>query len=45
MLGGVGIARNDPDFIAAFVVNHVLGGGSFSSRLDVDTEKPAEIRS
>jgi zinc protease len=33
MLGGVGIARNDPDFIAAFVVNHVLGGGSFSSRL------------
>jgi zinc protease len=33
MLGGVGIPRNDPDFIAAFVVNHVLGGGSFSSRL------------
>jgi zinc protease len=33
MLGGIGIARNDPDFIAAFVVNHVLGGGSFSSRL------------
>jgi zinc protease len=33
MLGGVGIARNDPDFMAAFVVNHVLGGGSFSSRL------------
>jgi zinc protease len=33
MLGGVGIPRNDPDFMAAFVVNHVLGGGSFSSRL------------
>jgi zinc protease len=33
ILGGVGIPRNDPDFIAAFVVNHVLGGGSFSSRL------------
>jgi zinc protease len=33
ILGGVGIARNDPDFMAAFVVNHVLGGGSFSSRL------------
>jgi zinc protease len=31
--GGVGIARKDPDFIAAFVVNHILGGGSFSSRL------------
>ena len=33
ILGGVGIARHDPDFMAAFVVNHVLGGGSFSSRL------------
>jgi zinc protease len=33
MLGGVGIPRHDPDFMAAFVVNHVLGGGSFSSRL------------
>jgi zinc protease len=32
-LGGVGIARKDPDFMAAFVVNHILGGGSFSSRL------------
>jgi zinc protease len=33
MLGGVGVPRNDPDFVAAFVVNHILGGGSFSSRL------------
>jgi zinc protease len=33
ILGGVGIPRDDPDFMAAFVVNHVLGGGSFSSRL------------
>jgi zinc protease len=32
-LGGQGIARNDPDFMAAYVVNHILGGGSFSSRL------------
>ncbi len=31
--GGPGIARKDPDFIAAFIVNHILGGGSFSSRL------------
>ena len=31
--GGTGIERKDPDFIAAFVVNHILGGGSFSSRL------------
>lgn len=31
--GGVGIARRDPDFYAAYVVNHILGGGSFTSRL------------
>lgn len=31
--GGTGIARKDPDFIPAFIVNHILGGGSFSSRL------------
>ncbi|KLN62342.1 hypothetical protein WH96_02185 [Kiloniella spongiae] len=28
-----GISRDDPDYYAAFIVNHVLGGGSFSSRL------------
>jgi zinc protease len=33
MIGGTGIARNDPDFMAAFVLNHVLGGSAFSSRL------------
>ncbi len=31
--GGPGIARKDPDFMAAYIVNHVLGGGAFSSRL------------
>jgi zinc protease len=31
--GGAGIARHDPDFMAAYLVNHILGGGSFSSRL------------
>ncbi len=31
--GGQGIARNDPDFMAAYIVNHILGGGDFSSRL------------
>ncbi len=31
--GGPGIGRSDPDFMAAYIVNHVLGGGSFSSRL------------
>jgi zinc protease len=33
IFGGSGIARKDPDFMAAYLVNHVLGGGSFSSRL------------
>jgi zinc protease len=33
MLGGVGIPRKDPDFLAAFLVNHILGGGTMSSRL------------
>ncbi|HSL78747.1 MAG TPA: pitrilysin family protein [Pseudolabrys sp.] len=31
--GGPGIARSDPQFMAAYIVNHILGGGSFSSRL------------
>ncbi len=31
--GGPGIGRSDPDFMAAYIVNHILGGGSFSSRL------------
>jgi len=33
LMGGMGLTRKDPDFIAAFVVNHILGGGSFTSRL------------
>lgn len=31
--GRPGLKRDDPDFIPAFVVNHILGGGAFSSRL------------
>jgi zinc protease len=31
--GGPGIMRHDPDFMAAYVVNHILGGGSLTSRL------------
>jgi zinc protease len=31
--GGPGIGRKDPDFMAAYIVNHILGGGAFSSRL------------
>lgn len=33
MFGGMGLKRKDPDFIPAFVLNHILGGGTFSSRL------------
>jgi zinc protease len=28
-----GIERNDPQFFAAYLMNHILGGGSFTSRL------------
>jgi zinc protease len=31
--GTRGIGRSDPDFMAAYIVNHILGGGAFSSRL------------
>jgi zinc protease len=31
--GGPGVKRSDPDFMAAYVVNHILGGGGSSSRL------------
>jgi zinc protease len=31
--GGPGILRQDPDFMAAYLVNHILGGGSSASRL------------
>src|SRR3954462_7542580 len=31
--GGPGMRRHDPDFMAGYVVNHILGGGGLSSRL------------
>ncbi|HZC58048.1 MAG TPA: pitrilysin family protein [Xanthobacteraceae bacterium] len=31
--GGPGIARKDPDFMAAYIINHILGGGASDSRL------------
>jgi len=33
VFGGPGLARNDPDFMTGYIVNHVLAGGTFSSRL------------
>lgn len=33
LFGQAGIKRNHPDFYAAYVMNYVLGGGGFESRL------------
>ena len=33
LFGGPSIKRDDPDFMAAYIVNHIIGGGSLSSRL------------
>lgn len=33
LIGQLGIARRDPDFLALLVGNHILGGGGFTSRL------------
>lgn len=41
IFGHEGIARDDPDFIPAYVMNYVLGGGGFTSRL---TEEVREKR-
>jgi zinc protease len=31
--GSPGVKRDDPNFMAAYIVNHILGGGTLSSRL------------
>ena len=33
LIGGTGVARDDPDFFPLFVGNYVLGGGGFDSRM------------
>ncbi len=33
LFGQKGLTREDPDFYAAYVANHILGGGGFTSRL------------
>ena len=33
VFGQEGMEREDPDFYAAYVANHILGGGGFTSRL------------
>ena len=41
LFGEEGLARDDPDFYAGYVANHILGGGGFTSRL---TEEVREKR-
>jgi zinc protease len=41
MFGEQGLKRDDPDWYAAYVMNYILGGGGFSSRL---TEQVREKR-
>ena len=41
VFGHTGILRDDPDYITAYVINYILGGGGFSSRL---TEEVREKR-
>ena len=41
MLGQRGLPRDDPDFFPAYVMNYILGGGGFASRL---TEEVREKR-
>jgi len=33
ILGNLGISRDDPDYYAVLVMNYILGGGGFTSRL------------
>lgn len=37
--GFQGIKRDDPDWFAAYVMNYILGGGGFSSRLTVEVRE------
>ncbi len=41
VFGGQGVKRDDPDYYAAYVLNYILGGGGFESRL---TEEVREKR-
>ena len=36
---GPGLMRNDPDFIAGSVLNHILGGSAFTSRLFLEVRE------
>ena len=36
VFGGDGVKRDDPDYYAAYVLNYILGGGGFESRLNAE---------
>ncbi|WP_368744609.1 M16 family metallopeptidase [Desertibaculum subflavum] len=36
---GHGVRRDDPDYYAAYVMNYILGGGGFNSRLTVEVRE------
>lgn len=37
--GGAGVKREDPDFYAAYILNYVVGGGGFESRLTTEVRE------
>jgi zinc protease len=39
VFGEQGIKRDDPDYYAAYVMNYILGGGGFSSRLTTEVRE------
>ena len=39
ILGQQGVKRDHPDYYTAFVMNRVLGGGGFSSRLNIEVRE------
>jgi zinc protease len=39
IFGHRGMMRDDPDFIPAFVMNHIFGGGGFGSRLTTEVRE------
>lgn len=39
LMGAPGMARDDPDYFALFVGNHVLGGGGFQSRINEEVRQ------
>ncbi len=39
VFGQIGLPLSDPDYMAAYVMNYVLGGGGFSSRLMVEVRE------